>query len=123
MGSFLIVIILILIVAAAVYGTVRRIRYGSSCCGGHDPADRKVKVKDKDKSNYPYTYVLSVDGMHCANCAGRVENAFHKTEGRWAKADVGKKEVTLLSKQEETEEEIGKIVASAGYTLLSLRKG
>ena len=119
MGNTIIISVLIIIIAAAVYGTVRRIRYGSSCCGGHDPADKKAKVKDKNKNNYPYTYVLSVDGMHCANCARRIENAFNKTEGRWASADAGKKEVILRTKHEETRNELFDIVAGSGYTMLS----
>ncbi len=122
MGNVIIVTILILVIAAAVYGTVRRIKYGSSCCGGHDAAPKRIKVKDRNRKNYPYTYVLHVDGMHCSNCALRVENAFNKTDGRWAVADVGKKEVSLISKQKETEAELAGTVASAGYTMLSYRE-
>ena len=122
MGNAVIVAILILVIAAAVYGTVRRIRYGSSCCGEHDAADKKVRVKDKNKNNYPYVYMLGVDGMHCSNCARRIENAFNKTAGRWAVADVGKKEVLLRSKNSEEESDLAGVIASAGYTMLSCKK-
>ncbi len=122
MGNALVIVILILIIGFAVYGTVKRIRYGSSCCGERDPADRKVRVRDRNKANYPYQYILRVDGMHCSNCARRIENAFNKTEGRWAKADVGNKTVTLLSKSEETEDELTGITAGAGYTLLTYER-
>ena len=122
MGEIIVVMTLILILALAVYGTVRRIRYGSSCCGTKEAGEKKVRVKDKNKANYPFTYVLSVDGMHCSNCAIRVENSLNETAGRWAKADVGKKEVLLRSKKAETESEISGIISSAGYTMLSLRE-
>ena len=122
MGNAVVIAVLVLIIAVAVYSTIHRIRYGSSCCGERDPAERKVKVADRNAQNYPYTYTLQVDGMHCANCARRIENALNAFEGRWAVADVGKKEVLLRSKSEASESELGNIVASAGYTMLSYRK-
>ena len=122
MGNTIVIIILVLIVAFAVYGTVRRIRFGSSCCGEHDAADKKVRVRDRNKKSYPYTYVLGVDGMHCSNCARRIENAFNKTEGRWAEADVGRKEVILRTKREESERDLSGIVSGAGYTMLAFKR-
>ena len=122
MGSVIVGAILVIIVAIAVYGTVRRIRYGSSCCGEHDPADKKIKVKDKNKANYPFSYSLKVDGMHCSNCALRVENSLNKSGFRWARADVGNKKVSLLSKRAEDENELRNIIAQTGYTVLSIVK-
>ena len=122
MGNAVIIAILVLTVGLAVYSTIRRIRYGSSCCGERDPAEKKIKVADTNINNYPYTYTLQVDGMHCANCARRVENALNRIEGRWATVDIGRKEVLLRSKREETEKEIGSAIDSAGYTMLSFRK-
>ena len=119
MGNIVIIAVLVLIISAAIYSTIKRIRYGSSCCGTREPADKKIRVRDKNRANYPNRYTLSVDGMHCSNCARRIENAFNKTEGRWATADVGRKEVLLLSKLNETEDGLSEIVASAGYTMLS----
>ena len=122
MGNTIVIIILVLIVVAAVYGTVHRIKYGSSCCGEHDAADKKVRVRDRNKKSYPYTYVLGVDGMRCSNCARRIENAFNKTEGRWAEADVGRKEVILRTKREESERDLSGIVSGAGYTMLAFKR-
>ena len=119
MGNIIIVTALILILAAAVYGTVRRIRFGSSCCGSKTPPEKKVKVRDKNIANYPYKYILHVDGMHCSNCARRVENALNKTEGRWATVDLADKEVRLYSKKAEAERDLAGIIASSGYTMLS----
>ena len=119
MGNVLTIAALVVIVAFAVYGTVKRIRFGSSCCGQKDPPDKKVKVQDRNKAHYPFRYVLGVDGMHCANCARRIENAFNRTEGRWAKADISKNEVELCSKQEEAEKTLSDIVSQAGYTMVS----
>ncbi len=119
MENAVIIAALIVIIGAAVYGTVRRIRFGSSCCGTKTPPAKRVRVRDRNRAHYPYQYLLTVDGMHCSNCARRVENAFNRTDGRWAIADIGKKEVILRSKHEETERGLYDIVASAGYTMLA----
>jgi len=119
MGNVIIIAALIVIVIFAIFSTVRRIRFGSSCCGEKTPPDKKVRVKDRNKSDYPYEYVLKVDGMHCSNCARRIENAFNSTDGRWARADIADNEVMLLSKREETQQDLSAIVSSAGYVMLS----
>ncbi len=121
MGNVIIITALIVIVICAIYSTVRRVRFGSSCCGEKTPPDKKVRVKDKNKSNYPYEYVLKVDGMHCSNCARRIENAFNSTDGRWARADIANNEVMLLSKHEETQSDLSDVVSSAGYVMLSYK--
>ena len=117
MGDAVVIIVLLGIVALAVLGTIKRIRYGSSCCGEKTPPEKKVKVKDRNKASYPFVYRLKVDGMHCANCARRVENAINSLEGCWAVVDLGKKEVTLRTKRETTEQDMSAVIAKAGYTV------
>ena len=122
MGTVVVLLILVAIIAFAVFGTIKRIRHGSSCCGERDPAPKKIKVSDKDKSHYPYAYELGIDGMHCSNCARRVENGFNKIPGMWAKADVSKKQVVLMTKEQVEQNECFKIVSDSGYTLISFKK-
>ena len=122
MGNIIIYIILAIVIGGAVWGTVRRIRHGSSCCGEHDAAPKKVRVSDTNKSHYYYVYELSVDGMHCANCARRIENAFNKNDGLWARADISQKSVELRSKRELSEDQCRSIVTEAGYTLIDMRR-
>lgn len=117
-----IIVILLVIIALAVYGIIRRIRYGSSCCGSKNPGEKRIRIKDKNRSHYPYKYILEVEGMHCSNCARRIENAFNSADGRWATADVGRKEVTLISKHEETDGELKRITESAGYSIKNIVK-
>lgn len=119
MGDAVVIIVLLGIVALAVLGTIKRIRYGSSCCGEKTPPEKKVKVKDRNKASYPFVYRLKVDGMHCANCARRVENAINSLEGCWAVVDLGKKEVTLRTKRETTEQDMSAVIAKAGYTVIA----
>jgi copper chaperone CopZ len=121
-GNIVVYVVLGAIVGLAVYGTVRRIRHGSSCCGEREPAPKKVRVSDRKASNYPYLYELNVDGMHCSNCARRVENAFNSIEGFWATADVGEKKVKLRTKMAIDETVCRKAVDGAGYTLLTMKE-
>lgn len=121
-GNVAVYVILAAIVGLAVYGTVKRARHGSSCCGEREAAPKKVKVSDRKASNYHYFYELRVDGMHCSNCARRVENAFNSTEGLWATADVGEKTVKLRSKMALNESVCWKAVNDAGYTMLSMKE-
>ncbi|MBO6194101.1 MAG: cation transporter [Clostridiales bacterium] len=104
MGNLVIGLILIVVIGGAIWGTVRRIRYGSSCCGEHDPAPKKIRVSDRNKKNYPFVYELSVDGMHCSNCTRRVENALNSRYGFWAVADLASRTVTLRTKSEVQED-------------------
>ena len=122
MRNIIIYITLALIIALAVYGTVKRIRHGSACCGEHEPPPKKIRVRDKNRNNYPYVYELTVDGMHCANCARRIENSFNSRDGMWAIADIGRKTVDLRSKKEIGEAACRDIVSKAGYTLIKMRE-
>ena len=122
MRNIIIYITLALIIALAVYGTVKRIRHGSACCGEHEPPPKKIRVRDKNRNNYPYVYELTVDGMHCANCARRIENSFNSRDGMWARADIGRKTVDLRSKKEIGEAACRDIVSKAGYTLIKMKE-
>lgn len=115
-------IILAVIIGFAVYGVVKRIRHGSSCCGEHEAPPKRIRAQDTNKNHYEFIYELDVDGMHCANCARRIENAFNKETGMFAKADIGQKKVSVWSKSQQNEPCIRKLVSDAGYTLLSMRE-
>ena len=122
MFEIIIYIILAFIIGFAVFGIVKRIRHGSSCCGEHEAPPTKIRARDTNKSHYQYVYELNVDGMHCANCARRVENAFNKENGLMAKVDIGKKQVSVWSKTQMSESDMSKIISDSGYTMLSMRE-
>lgn len=120
MGTIAILFVLAIIVVCAILNTRKRIKYGSSCCGTHDAAPKKIKVKDKNKSHYPHTYSLIVDGMHCSNCARRVENALNAKEGVWASVKLENNTVLVRSKSQLKWAELSKTISDAGYTLIEL---
>lgn len=118
MGTIIVLLVLAIIVVCAIFSIRKRIKYGSSCCGTHDAAPKKIKVKDKNKAHYPYTYTLNVEGMHCSNCARRVENALNSKDGVWAKVNLEKKSVLVRSKSELKSEDFSTLITNAGYTLI-----
>ena len=120
MGTAIIILVLIAIIAGAISSIRKRIKYGSSCCGTHDAAPSKIRVRDKNKSHYPYSYTLNIDGMHCANCSRRVENALNAKEGIWATVNLSNNSALVRSKIQLQWTELSKIIGEAGYTLISL---
>lgn len=113
---------LAILVAAAVVAVLfiqmrNKVTKGSSCCGEHELPVERIRAEDLDPAHYPYHYRLLVEGMVCANCAKRVENAFLGTGEMLANVDLGKKEVDLLSRRELDRREAAGIVDRAGYTL------
>jgi len=120
-GTIIVTAVLAIVIGFASFGVLKRIKYGSSCCGEKDALPPKVKVQDKNKKNYPFKYLLSVDGMHCSGCVRKIENKFNSYDFMWAKANLEKKEVSLLSKVAIEEKTAGKIVAEAGFTMLSMK--
>ena len=120
MGTAIIIFVLIVIIICAILSIRKRIKYGSSCCGTHDPAPKKIRVRDKNKSHYPYTYILTVDGMHCSNCATHVENALNSKEGVWATVKLENNTVLVRSKNTLEWDDISPIISHEGYTLIKL---
>ncbi|MDD5928674.1 MAG: heavy metal-associated domain-containing protein [Spirochaetales bacterium] len=118
MGTTIVIFVLAIIVVCAILSIRKRIKYGSACCGTHDAAPKKIKVKDKNKAHYPYTYNLNVDGMHCSNCARRVENALNSKEGVWASVKLENNTVLVRSKNPMGWEDFSTVITNAGYTLI-----
>ncbi|MBQ4235501.1 MAG: cation transporter [Treponema sp.] len=121
MGTVFIIVILLLAAAFAIKSVVHRIRHGSSCCGERDVPEKKIRPKDKNKSNYSHKYILTVDGMHCSNCARHVENALNSSEGIWASVNLEKKAVSVLSKHELDDNFLRSKINDAGYTVLEIK--
>lgn len=83
-----VLVLLTLCVCFGIRSYAKKLRQGGGCCGEREPAEKKVRVADRNRSHYPYHAVLKIDGMVCANCARRVENAINRMDGYWAEADV-----------------------------------
>lgn len=122
MGNYIIIAVIVLICAYAVYSYCKKLRQGGGCCGSHEAAEKKVMVADRDKSHYPYRAVLTIDGMTCSNCARRVENALNRLDGVWATVDLMSRKAELRLKQKPDGDTLRQTVREAGYTVLSLEE-
>lgn len=97
----------------------KKLRQGGGCCGEREPAEKKVRVADRNRSHYPYHAVLKIDGMVCANCARRVENAINRMDGYWAEADVAGARANVHCKEKPDLGQLKEAVRAGGYTVLS----
>lgn len=121
MSTAIIVLLLVLICIFSVKSYLKKLRGG--CCGaGGDAPQKKVKVEDRNKEHYPYRAVVTIDGMVCANCATRVENALNSMAGVWAKVDLSKKQAEVLSKAPLEEQAVRSAVRKQGYTVMKFER-
>ena len=69
-------------------------------------------ASDKNK-----TITLNVGGMHCQNCADKVEGALHKVKGvKEAKVELEKKKAIIVLASAVTTTSLIDAVSSAGFT-------
>ena len=101
MVTAIICVVLGIICIIAVRTYAKNLAHG--CCGGDGDSVKKIGSADSDKSHYPYEKLVKIEGMTCKNCAARVENAFHKLDGTCANVNLGKQQLTLLTKDEISE--------------------
>lgn len=64
---------------------------------------------------------LTVEGMRCAHCSARVENALKELSGVSAKVDLGAKTATVTMKKEHTDDELKKVVEELGFTVTEIK--
>ena len=116
MTAKLIIIVGVLLIAYAVYGTVQKMRgkSKSSCCGTAETVLPK-RVEDTDESHYPFKYNVTIEGMMCSNCAANVENAINASGDTWAHVNLGRHRAEVLAKHEKTEEDFAKALKGTSY--------
>ena len=120
--TVIIVICAIVLVAFAVYSTVKKMRgkSKSSCC--RTPEVKAVKkVEDTDESHYPYRYEVGIEGMHCSNCARAVENALNSMDGIWAGVELGRSRANVRAKQEMTQSDFVEALRDTSYKLTDFK--
>ena len=116
LATGIICLVLVVIIIFAIKSYMRRMSTG--CCGGTaQPSVKKIKVKDKNPANYKYSCTLKIDGMSCAACAARVENALNTMDGVWARVDLmkGQAQVLMKSKISADRCEYSQMLKKAGY--------
>ena len=64
---------------------------------------------------------LTIEGMMCAHCSGRVESVLNALPGVRAKVDLEKKIAVISAGAEVTNDALRKAVEDAGYTVKEIR--
>lgn len=116
MATYIIGAIVALACVYGAYAYYRKLRYGGGCCGAKEPPEKKVRVKDRNPHHYPYSVILKVEGIVCANCTRRVENALNRLDGVWAHVDPGEKTALVRMKQETDVQQLRDALKQIGYT-------
>ena len=111
------VILSLIILVILIFGIRSMIRRATTGCCGAGEEVKTIYPQDRDLSHYPYCYRLGIEGMSCQNCANRIQNAFHKQDGLYARVNRYQKEALVYAKQQQTQEILEKIVTKAGYTV------
>lgn len=91
------------------------------CCGteGDDEKASETKV---DLSECKYKYTVKVGGMSCKNCAAKIENAFNRKDGLYAKADFKSGTAEIYSNADVSEFTIRQTVVGFGYSVEEIEK-
>lgn len=116
------VIILILIIIAVFSVKSYAKKLTSGCCKSGGDTEKKVKVRDKNPAHYPQCVKIGIDGMTCAHCRQRVENALNSEDGVWAEVDLKKQSAIVHMKNAISEDRLRYIISRAGYTAVYMEK-
>ena len=76
---------------------------------------KHVKPQDTNVNDYDHVYRMDIEGMHCKNCAMRIENAFNEQPDCMAKVDLAGKFVRIYTKKPVEEVVLKQTVWRAGY--------
>ena len=60
---------------------------------------KHVKPQDTNVNDYDHVYRMDIEGMHCKNCAMRIENVFNEQPDCMAKVDLAGKFVRIYTKK------------------------
>lgn len=121
MVTYIITGVILIVCALAVFIYVRKLRRGDSCCSSGSAPVKKVRVTDRNKNNYPYILEISINGMTCASCAVRVENALNSLPDVWARVDLGRKAASVRSKSPVKTDIIRHTVRQSGYIVTAIK--
>ncbi|MGN0479439.1 MAG: cation transporter [Hominenteromicrobium sp.] len=92
----------------------------SGCCGAGGDTVRCVKPQDRNAAHYPHAVRVGIEGMHCKNCALRIENAFNAQADCMAEVHLSGKYAVVRGKKPLSAEEIKQTVWHAGYQVTAV---
>ncbi|MCR5404648.1 MAG: heavy-metal-associated domain-containing protein [Butyrivibrio sp.] len=93
MSNAIIITVLLIILFAAVKGSLKHFKGEGGCCGGGGSV---VEEPDK-KLDGPVikTSIYKIEGMTCVNCTNRVKRAINRIDGASASLNLRKKQAVV----------------------------
>ena len=114
MTTGIIISALVALCFIAVRTYVKKLAHGCCCAGGDK--ERKL-TKTANLAEYKYHYSVKISGMSCKNCAVRIENAFNRQEGIFARVDFKSGSAEVSAKEPLSEFVIRQTVIGLGYSV------
>lgn len=114
-STVIMLIILVVVCVFSIRSYMKKLSHG--CCGAGDAPEKRIRPADKNKAHYPYSATVLIDGMTCAHCVRRVENALNGLTGVWANVSLKENCAHVLFKTEDAEAKIAEAVTRCGYTV------
>ena len=81
----------------------------------------KAETETMQKEDTGMERTLTIEGMMCAHCSGRVESALNELAGVTARVDLEKKTATVTAGAEVSDDALRKAVEDAGYKVTGIR--
>ena len=81
----------------------------------------KAETETMQKEDTGMERTLTIEGMMCAHCSGRVESALNALAGVTARVDLEKKTATVTAGAEVSDDALRKAVEDAGYKVTGIR--
>ena len=81
----------------------------------------KAETETMQKEDTGMERTLTIEGMMCAHCSGRVESALNALAGVTARVDLEKKTATVTAGAEVSDDALRKAVEDVGYKVTGIR--
>ncbi len=113
MGTVIVVLLIAAAVILAAVSSAKHFRGEGGCCGGASvPKPKKKKLDGQALGRY----VLRVEGMTCAHCKAKVEEAVNSLDGAACRVQLKKKQAVIEYDRPLDVEAVLLKIQKAGYS-------
>ena len=88
---------------------------------GNDTAYKQVIITENKKEDIEMKKTITIEGMMCTHCTGRVEKALNAVDGITAAVSLEDKKAYVTLTKDISDEELKNIVEKEGYTVTSVQ--
>ncbi len=119
MADAIVILIVVVLLAFALKGSIKHFKGEGSCCGGGSGTVRKAKPRTLDGPVIGRR-TIKISGMHCQNCVNSVANALNGIDGVTAEVSLKNHTAEVSYDRPIDEIDLKRAVESAGYEVISI---